>query len=224
MGAAMTKAGSGDKIPSMPPADAATAAMMDSGLASAPAKPRRKTATKASGEKSSAKSKSKAAKPKYTRPRGGEARRVADLVPEVGGTAFRKFGFIQTSVVSRWAEIVGPRLAKVTQPVLIRFPTGSKAGGTLHLSICGAHAPMLQHIGPDIVESVNRFFGYAAIASVRMAHGLTPPKPPKPKPELGPVPAELGESLREIADPELRMVLERMAAGLSVSRGLPPSG
>jgi hypothetical protein len=229
MGAAMTKAASGDKIPSMPPADAATAAVMDSGLEAAPAKPRRKTATKASAEKSSAKSKAtksqtKAAKPKYARPRGGEARRVADLVPEVGGTAFRKFGFIQTSVVSRWAEIVGARLAKVTQPVLIRFPTGSKAGGTLHLSICGAHAPMLQHIGPDIVESVNRFFGYAAIASVRMAHGLTPPKPPKPKAELGPVPADLSDSLRQIADPELRTVLERMAAGLSVSRDLPHRG
>lgn len=220
----MTKAASGDKLISMPPAEAGTAAMAEPAPNPAQPKSRRKASSKSSATKNTNKSKAKGTQPKYSRPRGGEARRVADLVPEVGGTAFRKFGFIQTSVVSRWAEIVGPRLAKVTQPVLIRFPTGSKAGGTLHLSICGAHAPMLQHIGPDIVESVNRFFGYAAIASVRMAHGLTPPKPPKPKRELGPVPVELSESLREIADPELRMVLERMAAGLGVSRGLPRSG
>src|SRR3546814_9345041 len=51
----------------------------------------------------------------YERPRGGEARAIADLVPEIGRTAFRKFGFVQSSVVSRWREIVGDRLADVTQ-------------------------------------------------------------------------------------------------------------
>ena len=80
----------------------------------------------------------------YERPRGGEARAIADMVPEIGRTAFRKFGFIQSSVVSRWREIVGDRLADVTQPAMIRFPAGQKAGGTLHLTISGAHAPMLQ--------------------------------------------------------------------------------
>ncbi|WP_294030947.1 DciA family protein, partial [Sphingopyxis sp.] len=79
----------------------------------------------------------------YERPRGGEARAISDLVPEIGRTAFRKFGFIQSSVVSRWREIVGDRLADVTQPAMIRFPAGQKAGGTLHLTISGAHAPML---------------------------------------------------------------------------------
>ncbi len=56
----------------------------------------------------------------YERPRGGEARAIADLVPEIGRTAFRKFGFIQSSVVSRWREIVGDRLAEVTRPAMIR--------------------------------------------------------------------------------------------------------
>src|SRR3546814_16632213 len=45
----------------------------------------------------------------YERPRGGEARAIADLVPDIGRTAFRKFGFVQSSVVSRWREIVGDR-------------------------------------------------------------------------------------------------------------------
>ena len=78
----------------------------------------------------------------YERPRGGEARSIADLVPEIGRTAFRKFGFIQSSVVSRWREIVGDRLADVTQPAMIRFPAGQKAGGTLHLTINGASLMM----------------------------------------------------------------------------------
>ena len=158
----------------------------------------------------------------YERPRGGEARAIADMVPEIGRTAFRKFGFIQSSVVSRWREIVGDRLADVTQPAMIRFPAGQKAGGTLHLTISGAHAPMLQHVAPDIIAAVNRFFGYAAIATVRMTHGqVTPAAPVQPPAMLKPVPAELGDSLRDIGDPELRTVLERMAAGLATSPKLP---
>jgi hypothetical protein len=206
MGARMTKAASGEISGKKPRAKKAASAQ-DAEL---PAKAARKPAAK-----------KKSAAPKYVRPRGGEARAISDLVPAVGATAFRKFGFIQSSVVSRWNEIVGERLAKVTQPAMIRFPAGAKSGGTLHLSICGAHAPMLQHIAPDIAASVNRFFGYAAIAHVRMAHGLAPPPPPKPAPVLQPVPPELSETLKEIADDELRAVLERMASGLAQKPNLP---
>jgi len=176
-------------------------------------------------KKAKAKSGPKSAKPAarpYERPRGGEARSIADLVPEIGRTAFRKFGFIQSSVVSRWREIVGDRLADVTQPAMIRFPVGQKAGGTLHLTISGAHAPMLQHVAPDIIGAVNRFFGYAAIATVRMTHGQVTPAPAvQPPAMLKPIPAELGDSLRDIGDPELRTVLERMAAGLASAPKIP---
>ena len=179
----------------------------------------------APAQKAKAKGKAKTARPSvrvYERPRGGEARMVSDLVPEIGRAAFRKFGFVQSAVVSRWREIVGDRLADVTQPAMIRFPAGQKAGGTLHLTISGAHAPMLQHVAPDIIGAVNRFFGYAAVAQVRMTHGQVTPAAPVQQPAmLKPVPAELGDSLRDIGDPELRTVLERMAAGLATPPKLP---
>src|SRR3546814_6136330 len=100
-----------------------------------------------SGERAARKAKAKGTAKKaparaYERPRGGEARAIADLVPEIGRTAFRKFGFAQSSVASRWREIVGDRLADVTQPAMIRFPAGQKAGGTPHLTISAAHAPI----------------------------------------------------------------------------------
>lgn len=167
---------------------------------------------------------SKGRRPAATeRPRGGAARAIADLVPAIGGAAFRKFGFIQASLVMRWREIVGDRLADVTEPAMIRFPVGSKVGGTLHLTISGAHAPMLQHVEPDLIAMVNRFFGYAAIARVRMTQGqvAAAPRPVQPSAMLRPVPAELGDSLRSVADPELRTVLERMAAGLADRPNLP---
>lgn len=154
--------------------------------------------------------------------RGGPARALADLLPQVGGAAFRKFGFVQSSVVSRWGEIVGARFAAVSVPESIRFPRGSKEGGTLHLLVRGAHAPMMQHIVPEIIERVNRFFGYAAVAKVSIRGGELPAKrAPAPAPELKPVPSELGDSLRAIADPELRAVLSALAAGVATSQGAP---
>ena len=68
------------------------------------------------------------------RPRIGAARAISDLMPDIGRAAFRKFGFIQSSVATRWAEIVGQRYASLTAPESIRFPTGKRSGGTLRNS------------------------------------------------------------------------------------------
>ena len=62
---------------------------------------------------------------------------------------FKRFGFVQGAVVSRWAEIVGERYAKVSTPESIRFPRGKKSGGTLTLNVEGAHAPADAASGAD---------------------------------------------------------------------------
>jgi hypothetical protein len=125
-------------------------------------------------------------------------------------------------VVSRWGEIVGERYAKVSCPESIRFPTGKKSGGTLNVVVQGAHAPLMQHLAPVIVERVNRFFGYPAVAKLAFRQGVPPASAKSPKrPQLRPVPKELGEGLREIADPELRACLEALAAGIEASDGPP---
>ena len=66
---------------------------------------------------------------------------------------------------------------------------------------------------------MNRFFGYNAVARIKLRQGTV--KPPtgsggaseksKAPPSLKPIPMELGESLRDIGDPELRTVLESLA-------------
>ncbi len=165
----------------------------------------------------------KAAKPKakpYQRPRGGAAKSISDLMPEIGRAAFRKFGFVQSSIVTRWPEIAGERYAAISLPESIRFPQGQKSDGTLNLIVSGAHAVLMQHVTPEIIERVNRFFGYNAVSKVKMRQGVVaPPKTqettPKPPPSLKPIPMELGESLRDIGDPELLAVLESLARGIA---------
>ena len=152
---------------------------------------------------------------RYTRPRGGGAKPIGELMPEIGRTAFRRFGFVQSSVVTRWPEIVGPQHAKVCSPEAIRFPPGEKSEGILQLVVKPAHAPLIQQVIPEIIERVNRFFGYNAVARAKIRQGEVKPthveKPAKAPPSLKPIPMELGDSLRDIGDPELRTVLESLA-------------
>jgi len=162
-------------------------------------------------------------KPKvYERPRGGPAKPIADLMPQIGRAAFRRFGFVQSSVVTRWHEIVGERHAQVCMPEAIRFPPGEKSEGILQLVVVPAHAPLIQHVIPEIMERVNRFFGYKAVSRVKLRQGAV--KPPHAEartapPSLKPIPMELGDSLRDIGDPELRTVLESLARSLGAKEG-----
>ena len=147
----------------------------------------------------------------YERPRGGAAR-------QIGRTAFRRFGFVQSSVVTRWPEIVGEKHARVCMPEAIRFPPGEKVEGILQLVVVPAHAPLIQHVVPEIMERVNRFFGYKAVSRVKLRQGEVKPlraeERAKAPPSLKPIPMELGDSLRDIGDPELRTVLESLARSL----------
>ena len=165
--------------------------------------------------------------------RSKRARAVSDLLPAAGGAAFRRFGFVQSSIVSRWREIVGARYAAVSSPESIRFPAGKRRNGVLTLVVEGAHAPLMQHVAPAIAERVNAFFGYPAVARVAFRQGIVQAErakarqaPPSLRPfGAGPagegpaIPAELGDSLREIGDPELRACLESLARGLAQSDG-----
>ena len=165
---------------------------------------------------------SKQKPPKDDAPRRGYARACGELVGDIGGVAFKRFGFVQGAIVSRWGEIVGERYAKVSLPESIRFPAGKKSGGTLTLLVEGAHAPLIQHLGPMVMERVNRFFGYPAVAKIAFRQGRIPKAAPKPvRAEPKPVPKELGEGLRAIADPELRACLEALAGQIAASSGPP---
>lgn len=155
--------------------------------------------------------------------RSGRAQAVADIVPSIGRAAFYRFGFVQSAVVSRWHEIVGPRYAEASAPESIRFPAGRRDEGTLTLTVESAFAPMLQQVVPEVMERVNRFFGYRAVVRVILRHGqIASVKPSKPVNRADvKVPDELVSDLPAIADEELRARLESLAHELCLTEELP---
>jgi hypothetical protein len=80
----------------------------------------------------------------------------------------------------------------------------------------------MQHVAPAIMERVNRFFGYPAVARIAIRQGAAAaPTPRRAPPSMKPVPIELGDSLRAIGDPELRACLASLAGALAASTGAP---
>jgi len=156
------------------------------------------------------------------RPAAASARPLADYALRQIDPLVVKRGFGESALILRWPEIVGERWAAASAPESLRFPPGQKADGVLTIVVRGAHAPMMQHIAPEIVERVNRFFGYAAVAKLTIRQGDVAKRMPRSAP-VPPreAPAEIGEGLKTIADPELRAVLEALAAGVHAPRTLP---
>jgi hypothetical protein len=157
-----------------------------------------------------------------TRGRGVTA--LAGLLPRITGKAMRQRGFVESAIVTRWPEIVGADLARDTIPDRLRFPRGRRDGGVLHLRVSGAAALEIQHEEPRIVERVNSFFGYPAIARLALVQAPLPPRETRaPRPVPAPLSPEqeaaLAETLTGIGDDRLRDALGRLGRTIRGLRG-----
>jgi len=88
--------------------------------------------------------------------------------------AIRAKGFIQAEVVTRWPQIVGPELALATVPQRMIFPRGERMGAKLVIRCESAFATLLEHKRERVIEMVNSFFGYGAVASIEIKQGPLP--------------------------------------------------
>ena len=167
--------------------------------------------------------------PRRKRPPHDPARRkergllaVGASLPTVAAPSLRKRGFAQGRLITEWPAIAGDLLARETVPQKLVFPRGSKGDGTLHLRVSSGFALELQHIAPQLIERINGFFGYRAVADLRFQQG---PVPPKCKPRrIGPRrladtdEARLQRTLDTIEDPGLRDALAGLGRAVHAGR------
>jgi hypothetical protein len=94
--------------------------------------------------------------------------------------AMGKKGFVSSSIVSQWPNIVGSALSAYSLPLKISFPPQQRQNGLLHIHITtGSLALEMQHLKPLIIERINGHFGYSAIKDIVLIQGFTPPPPQK---------------------------------------------
>jgi hypothetical protein len=140
---------------------------------------------------------------------------AAAILPRITAKALGKHGFAVAGIITDWPQIVGESLAAETMPQKIAFPPGRRSGGTLYLRASSPMATELQHLEPQIVERINGYFGYGAVARLSLHHGPVarrerPPAPDRVRPLAPAAAAALTERLRAIDDEELRDAFERL--------------
>lgn len=146
--------------------------------------------------------------------RRGAMRALAADVPQVVKPALGKRGFSEGQLVAQWAEIVGAELARRMMPEKLTFPPGERRDGTLRLRVAPGFALEAQHREPQILERLNAFFGYRALARLALVQGPLPTETPAaPRRCRDLAPSErlaLAQRVAGIADSELRDALTRL--------------
>ena len=148
-----------------------------------------------------------------------QARPLADVARQALSKTFPKHGFAATELIARWPEIVGAEIAAHSEPEKIRWPrpAGDAAAlpGVLMLRVQGPVAVEIQHLSGVILERVNRFFGWQAVAELALRQAplrhRPAARPPAPDPAAA---ARVAATLTEIADDKLRAALARLGAAV----------
>lgn len=141
---------------------------------------------------------------------------------------FDRHGFAYGEVIARWPDIAGEALARHCRPERIKWPRGSgeearQSGGTLVIAAAPGRALDLQYEVPRIIERVNAFYGYGAIAAIKVVQASGPiggVAKPAPRP-LKSVPDQV---LAKIEDNQLRAALARLGQAVPAASPGSPQG
>jgi hypothetical protein len=113
--------------------------------------------------------------------RRGRMGAIAIELPRIAGRVLGARGLGEAQLLTQWASIIGPTLAEQVSPDRLSFPRGERRNGTLRLRVAPAVALEIQHTEPVILERINAFFGYRAVARLVLIQG-PPTRPPRPRP------------------------------------------
>jgi len=142
-----------------------------------------------------------------------------------------RFGQGPSALAARWPEIVGPEIARRTEPVKLVKPRGG-GPASLELRVAPGAALIVQHQGPDILARVNLFLGSGAVGRLRIVQGpirvrlvaeSRPVQAVKARRRTAPLDAaseaELAAGVSAAQDAGLRDALLRLGRGVKRSEG-----
>ncbi len=107
---------------------------------------------------------------------------LAPLVKEVQGItekALGSRGFTGMDILTSWKDIVGADLSQGITPEKLTFERDKRTNGTLYVkSVGGAFAMIFEHQKNRVIERINCFFGYPAVAQIKIRQGALKLKRP----------------------------------------------
>lgn len=156
---------------------------------------------------------------------------VGSFVPRLTKKVMEKYGFSTAALLTDWATIVGSDLALHTRPNKLKWPRAvetygdtpaeqsGRPGAMLFLRVDAARALDVQYKGRQIIDRINSYFGYRAIAELRIEQVpmVAEPRQSMPrdvvagKSRSAKPPIDLGQ----VADDRLRAAFERIQKGMA---------
>lgn len=158
------------------------------------------------------------------------ARAAGSFVPRLTAKAFERYGFHSAEIMTDWARIAGAEVAAYSEPERIKWPRtvaqcdngdGRQQGATLILRVEPARALEIEYRTGEIIDRINRYFGYRAIAFVKVLQAPLQRRAPEPSTN-GPPPAASGSPpplhLHQIEQDGLRQALADLWASIARER------
>ena len=155
------------------------------------------------------------------------AKAIGDYVARMLDPVAKARGFAMMALLTEWPAVVGDELARFTMPDKVVWPRRSEEGESsssrnawrndgamLVLKVEGPRAIELQHRTEQILQRVNTYFGYRAIAQLRFLQA--PVSKANPKSSASPTPFDAEVALPAPADGDagLAQALKRLGAGI----------
>ena len=118
-------------------------------------------------------------------------------------------GFAGVDIIENWEALLGEDLAAGVVPEKLAFPAGGRTKGTLYVKTgSGAFAQMFEYQKERVLERLNTYFGYPAMAQIKIRQGALPvvqkPAIKAQKPVSAAAEKALAAKVVAIDDPDLR--------------------
>ena len=152
-------------------------------------------------------------------------KKIGETLSKVNKKYSSKFGKNEFLITSKWPQIVGTFFADHSEPDRISRVTEEFNEldepifkNYLHVKVSPAAAVEFQHYKDKIIEKINSFFGYKAIADLRLEQNFTPKVQGNNKPNNRKISKEekkmIENEIEVIHDEELQKSIVNLGASI----------
>ncbi|HXF90553.1 MAG TPA: DUF721 domain-containing protein [Candidatus Nitrosotenuis sp.] len=127
---------------------------------------------------------------------------------------FQNQGFAAASIILDWTLIVGNQFANLCYPERIAFPSSKRRDGCLYLQASSVVAAEIAFYTNQIMDKINRYFGYPAVAKIIVRHIPLNKKLVKSRMKKLVAPELVASQVQNIQDKQLQQALLDLGVGI----------